>query len=59
MKKILFVSSRLEKERKNGAYLVAKRNLDNLKSIFKNIQIYKVSQKIFFLELYLFVCLIG
>lgn len=49
MKKILFVSSRLEKERKNGAYLVAKRNLDNLKSIFKNIQIYKVSQKnIFF-----------
>lgn len=49
MKKILFISSRLEKERKNGAYLVAKRNLDNLKSIFKNIQIYKVSQKnIFF-----------
>ncbi|WP_308009577.1 glycosyltransferase [uncultured Fusobacterium sp.] len=50
MEKILFISSRLEKEKKNGAYLVAKRNLDNLKSIFKEVHVYKVSQKNIFLR---------
>ncbi|MEH1740601.1 glycosyltransferase [Fusobacterium varium] len=50
MEKILFISSRLEKGKKNGAYLVAKRNLDNLKNIFKEIQVYKVSQKNIFLR---------
>ena len=50
MEKILFISSRLEKEKKNGAYLVAKRNLDNLKSIFKEVQVYEVSQKNIFLR---------